>query len=122
MKSTEASKRNKMNRQRGKNLEYALVYAWQNKGGEAYRIPSSGSAKGFKGDVTCNISNHRFLASCKKTAMNSFGLKKEFVDEITEQAEFKGVKPLLVFQFLRNPMWVALPLEDFFEILTSILK
>lgn len=114
MKSTKQSKTNKMNRQRGKNLEYALVYAFNGKGGKAYRIPSSGSAKGFKGDVICKLNDYKFLASCKKTSKKSFGLKKEFIEEITEQANHTEVKPLLVFQFLRNPMWVAMPLEDFF--------
>jgi Holliday junction resolvase len=118
MKSTEISKRNKRNRQRGKNLEYCLVYAIKGKGGEAFRIPSSGSAQGFKGDVTCNFGDNRFLVSCKKTAQKSFSLKQEFIKEIAEQAEFKNVKPLLVFQFLRNPMWVAMPLDNFFELIT----
>lgn len=115
MKSTR-SRINRMNRQRGKNLEYMLVEVVRKHGGEANRIPSSGSSAGFKGDVIFKLNGHDFLAECKKTSRKSLAIREEWIDNTTKYANKDNKIPLIVFQFLRKSMWISMNFDDFVKI------
>lgn len=52
-------------RQKGDRLERAVVKLFQDAGLEAKRVPLSGSAKGYPGDVCVKIADHELTLECK---------------------------------------------------------
>jgi len=55
----------RMQRQKGLRFEYVVRDKLREAGWDAYRVPSSGAAEGFKGDVVATKGSRKYVFECK---------------------------------------------------------
>ncbi len=86
------------------------------------RVPGSGSSMYAKGDAESGghaFGRNDFLFEAKQTIHGSLGVKREWLEKITEEAEGKGKNPALSIEIkggtrrLSERDWVAVPLSVF---------
>ena len=118
----------------GKGAEYRVMYYTQdffiNKDC-AKRVPASGSAIGFKGDVVFDVPDsdafpgfNKYLIDNKKTsAVDSLSFRREWMDKIKKEAlESENRIGIITFEFHSSPIYVAMEYEFFLNLLLHLQK
>ena len=83
-------------RKKGKRVEYLIRDKFREHGFDCERVPVSGAARGFKGDL--NVEGYRVEVKARKSMKNLYNWFKQAVDGIlVVKADFK--KPLVVLDF-----------------------
>ena len=101
---------------RGKSFEYRVLYILKEYFPDAKRVPVSGSASGFKGDIITD----KFVIECKKTMHESIRIKKEWLKSIEKIAREQGKHPLLVFSLRNTEPYAVLPLREFLRMCRKV--
>lgn len=97
-------------RSAGIGLERRIKKAINDLGGQAMRMPGSGSYEGLKGDLSISLGAARFLGECKKSMGNSIRIKVEWLEKISKEAKEANRVPALFVAWNRGPILVAMPL------------
>lgn len=97
-------------RQKGDRLEYSLVNILRAHDLEAKRVPLSGSAAGYKGDVICRLPNNQTLVIEAKARATGFKQLYGWLD---------GEADLLVLKADRQEALAVVPLRLFCQLLAD---
>ena len=92
-------------RQKGDRLERAVVKQLQDAGLDAKRVPLSGSAKGYLGDVSVRLSGRELTLKCKS--------RKDFA---TLYGWLTG-RDALILKADRKPPLLVVKLDDMLELI-----
>jgi hypothetical protein len=82
----------RMSRNKGKRNEYLLRDYFRRYGWDANRVPSSGAAQGFKGDITLSKGNIKLTAECK-ARQNEF--KSIYAEHVEKNVELDAENKLV---------------------------
>ncbi len=106
-----------------KNQEYRVRDIFRKRGWVANRVPCSGSAEGFKGDVVATRADIQLVVDHKSTrGKDSITIKKKDLKDIDILAQkkmsevnhiFFDTYPLLTFNYFQDrQVYVIVPLEE----------
>lgn len=87
----------------------------------AERVPVSGSARGFKGDLRITIGSVDILVENKKTSgTEHISMKRDWLEKVEKEASDCNRIPILTFMYHNSDIYVAMQYEYFLERLIEL--